>query len=379
MRKTGAGKAAGRRQASACRGREHTQRLLFRPVRRFLPLSTKGYGCEAFTYAYDLNNELAYNETCAAVYMVIWAAKILQKELIGSVGDVMELALFNTVLSGVSLSGDKFFYCNPLAVYPKDYHYAHNRLSNQVETRQPWFQTACCPPNLAKLLSGLCRYLYSCNEKTIVIHLYASMKFSTEIAGQTVTFSENTEYPYDGKVQLTMALERPLEFTLCLRIPGWCPSYQLLVNEAPAKYSVENGYAFLKYTWAPGDTVKLTMKMPVRTIAARPEIRWDAGRLAVMRGPLVYCVEEVDMGTELQSLRVRRNTCWEPKWEPELLGGTVTLHAKGEKMKWESDLPYHDIQDVQWETVKITAIPYFLWDNRVPGEMTVFMSDGGNG
>lgn len=333
--------------------------------------------CEAFTYAYDLNNELAYNETCGAVYMVIWAAKMLQKELNGSVGDVMEVALFNTALSGVSLSGDKFFYCNPLAVYPKDYRYAHNRLSNQTETRQPWFRTACCPPNLAKLLSGLSRYLYSSNDTTVAVHLYAPMEFSVKTAGQTVSFTENTDYPYNGSVQLTVTPEHPAEFTLCLRIPGWCPSYQILINGAPVQYSAENGYVFLTALWNPGDVVVLNMEMPVRTIAARPEIRWDAGRLALMRGPLVYCVEETDMGTELQSLRVSRSARWKAVWNPELLGGTVTLHAQGEKMKWDSDTPYQDIQNVQWEEVEITAIPYFLWDNRTAGEMTVFLSDGG--
>lgn len=339
---------------------------------------------ERFTFDYDLPNETGYCESCAAVGLILWAHRMLQMDADAAFGDIVERALYNCVLSGVSESGDRFFYANPLEVFPQAHHY--QTLTGIKEhfrpVRQPWFDTACCPPNIARLLASLGAYLYSTLADEIFVHLYASSAVTVTVAGDEITIVQNTRYPWDGTVQIRVTSERDVEFTLALRLPGWCrkEGVQLEVNGAAVDTVVsarDRGYLRLNRRWTNGDVVRLVLPMPVERVYSHPSVRQNAGRIALQRGPVIYCLEETDNGTGLATLFVPKEGDLDPVFEPNLLGGVVTVSGRGLRSVasgWESTL-YRCVRP-ETEVVEIRAIPYFAWGNRDPGEMIVWVRGG---
>ncbi|MFN8498656.1 MAG: glycoside hydrolase family 127 protein [Anaerolineae bacterium] len=323
---------------------------------------------EGFTADYDLPNETAYAETCAAIGLVFWAQRMARLEHDGRYTDVLEQALYNGVLSGVSLDGETFFYENPLA-------------SDGGHLRQPWYSCACCPPNIARLIASVGGYVYAQGEADAVIHLYAHGRGRLSLGGGTVTLRQDTGYPWDGCVSVTLEMAAPMPFRLWLRRPGWAREATLRVNGAeidPDGVTVR-GYMRLERTWRPGDEVTVEFPMPVERVYAHPDIAADAGRVALRRGPLVYCVEGVDVGVPLRRLRLPRGAEFAPVYEEGLLGGVIAL--RGEALAAASDGWGEGLYRAGPPSLRptpLTAIPYYAWDNRAPAEMAVWLvEDGG--
>ncbi|MEF2277390.1 beta-L-arabinofuranosidase domain-containing protein [Deinococcus sp. YIM 134068] len=317
---------------------------------------------EGMTTDYDLPNDTAYAETCAAVGLVFWAQRMLNLTGEGRYADVMERALYNNVLGGVARDGRHFFYDNPLE-------------SRGDKHRWEWHACPCCPPNVSRLLASLGHYFYGQNEGGIAVHLYAEGTARFEVGGQPVTLHQHTAYPWDGRVELSFDLERPAPFTLSLRLPGWCRDPQLSVNgEAVDLSGVRDGYVHLTREWDARDRVALHLPMPVERVYAHPDVRQDAGLVALQRGPVVYCVEGTDAGVSPHRLVLPRDAALSATFEPELLGGISIIRGEArveESGDWTGTL-YRTAPPRQ-ATAPLCAVPYALWDQREPGDMRVWL------
>jgi len=335
---------------------------------------------ERFTYDYDLPNDLAYAETCAAIGLVFWAHRMLQLERDSVYADVMERALYNGVLSGVSLDGKRFFYANPLEVDPKRYEHRPDlfRRSSVSPTRQEWFGCACCPPNIARLLASLGQYVYSQGDGEIYVHLYVGGQAELNLDGQPVILTQETRYPWEGAIQITVQPREEANFTLALRIPGWSREATLEVNGQSVEVPplMEKGYVKVNRDWKPGDTVTLSLPMPVERIEAHPAVGVNCGRIALQRGPLVYCLEEVDNGPHLHDIALPRDTMLRAEFDEDLLGGVVVISGEAlrrDTSDWDSKL-YQPAPSAT-KSVPFKAIPYYAWANRTPGEMLVWIRE----
>lgn len=320
---------------------------------------------EGFTEAYDLPNETAYAETCASVGLVFWASRMAGLELDGRYGDLMELALYNGALSGISLDGTTFFYENPLE-------------SRGGHHRWTWHRCPCCPPNIARLIASLGSYIYGEGTDEIAVHLYAESDARLDVGGGEVRLTQATHYPWEGAVRITLGLAAPRRLALNLRIPGWCLRATIAVDGAPTDVAAatKTGYARIERDWRDGDTIDLAFDMPVERIRANPLVRQDAGRVALMRGPLVYCLEGVDNTVPLNTVVLPAEAAFEARFEPALPGGAVTLSATAAAdmtEDWNRDL-YRNAP-ARREPVTIKAVPYHLWDHRAPGEMLVWLRE----
>lgn len=333
---------------------------------------------EGFTYAYDLPNETAYAETCASIALVFWAQRMFALEPDSRYTDVMEITLYNNILAGVSTEGRQFFYANPLTSVPNvNPHDAWGGII-QTETRyyrrEDWFSCACCPPNLARMVASVGRYFYSVDETTIYTHLYGESSLTHRFSGGEVKLHQTTNYPWDGDITLRVETENPQAFTLALRIPGWCREAQLKVNGADTPVHTERGYVKLNRTWADGDTVQLTLAMPIERMSAHPAVRQDAGRIALQRGPVVYCLEEVDNVPNLANVVIPADSPMSAIFEPDLFGGVCVIHGtayRPDTNGWEGVL-YRPHQETRIPFT-FKAIPYCFWANRQPGEMRVWI------
>ncbi len=320
---------------------------------------------EGFTRDYDLPNDTAYAETCAAVGMIMWQHRLLQLTGAGRFADILERVLYNGFLSGVALDSRKFFYDNPLQ-------------SAGDRHRQGWFECACCPPNIARLLASLGKYIYSQNAAGLAVHLYIQGAAQITLAGgKPLIVRQTTDYPWEGRVELTMELAGPAVFALRLRIPGWCRSWVLRVNGAAAEPVVADGYAALQREWADGDRVELILAMPVETVAAHPAVWQDAGRLAIQRGPLVYCLEEADHPCPVTRIMLPKDAALTARFDPDVLGGIVVIEGEGyisELHGWDGTLYRPADRGEAYRKIPVKAVPYYAWDNREPGSMAVWIS-----
>ena len=330
---------------------------------------------EAFTFDYDLPNDTAYAETCASIGLIFFAHRMLQMDMDSRYGDVMERALYNVVLGSASRDGKRFFYVNPLEVWPKAC--GGNPDKQHVKpVRQKWFGCACCPPNVARLMASLNQYLYSTDEDTIYTHLYISGEAGIKIAGGEMRLKQESSYPWDGHIKFTVLSALPEdELSLGLRLPGWCRNWSVLFNGKPVPQPVvQKGYLKVAAHWHEGDTVELRLEMPVECLQANPQVRADAGKIAFQRGPLVYCLEECDNGANLSALSVDPGSAFSVFKDSQLLEGAVVIEGKGIRESedgWGNHL-YRPYKAAEKET-KIRLIPYFLWANRAPGEMAVWI------
>lgn len=319
---------------------------------------------EGVTADYDLPNAAAYAETCAAIGLVFWSHRMLQLNTDGRYADVLERALYNGVLSGLSLDGSSFFYENPLESHG-DHH------------RQAWYRCACCPPNVVRLLASLGSYVYSTADADILVHMYVESTLNLSVGGQHVIVRQETAYPWDGTVQLQVEPETPAKFTMSLRIPSWCKDTYLSVNGEDVSVTdcLQNGYVRLERLWQSGDRIDLHLDMPVERVYPHPDIRADAGRVALQRGPLVYCLETADNAIPLQRIRLPESAELESEFVPTILGGVTLIRGTARALEtedWSDTLyratPAHDVPH------DLIAIPYCAWDNRLPGDMCVWIN-----
>ncbi|RVA24180.1 glycoside hydrolase family 127 protein, partial [Mesorhizobium sp. M7D.F.Ca.US.004.03.1.1] len=243
---------------------------------------------EGFTSDYDLPNESAYAETCAAVGLVFWASRMLGMGPNARYADMMERALYNGSISGLSLDGSLFFYENPL-----ESRGAHNRWK--------WHRCPCCPPNIGRMVASIGSYFYSLADDALAVHLYGDSTARFDISGIPASLAQASRYPWDGAVEITLEPQAPVEFTLHLRIPAWSAAAELKINGEAVKLAeiTSDGYAAIQRTWKKGDQVRLDLEMPIERLYANPQVRQDAGRVALSRGPLIYCVEASDNDSQL--------------------------------------------------------------------------------
>lgn len=329
---------------------------------------------ESFTFDYDLPGDRAYSETCAGIGLFFWGNRMLNMELDSRYADVMERVLYNVILSGVSLDGTKYFYTNPLEVWPEAVRKRFD-LKHVVLTRQPWFDCACCPPNIARFLASVGQYFYSQDSSALYAHLFGEGTMVTELGGVKVTVSQETDYPWWGEVAFRFQPEEPVRFTFGVRIPGWCRNPEFLVNGKKEEFSVSRGYALFKRAWKKGDEVMANFPMQVERVKANPLVRYLNGRVAITRGPIVYCIEEKDHGADLSTIVLPQDASFEACFEPDTLGGVVVIKGKALREKSSSENLYNPEKPGR-EEVSLRAIPYYAWGNRGEGEMTVWIREG---
>ena len=318
---------------------------------------------ECFTTDFDLPDESSYCETCAAIGLVFWGHRMLNMFGEGTYGDVVERALYNGVRSGVSLSGDRYFYVNPLA-------------SSGGHHRQEWFGCACCPSNVSRLVASLGQYLYSGGD-AVWVHLFASSRAELDVAGMKVKLIHKTEYPWRGMVRIEVRPEGDQEFPLNVRLPGWCRQVTLRLNgeELDPAAATRGGYIRLSRSWSPGDTVEMDMDMPPERVRAHPAVRMANGKVALQRGPLVYCLEEVDNPvTPLSRIALPSAATLECRHSGDLLGGVTVIESEAVALSangWEDRL--YSAAATESDPCRITAIPYYAWAERREGQMLVWL------
>ena len=328
---------------------------------------------ERFTTDHDLPSDTAYAETCASIGLANWATRMLNAEGDSRYADELERVLYNGFLSGVSLEGDTFFYANLLEVDPQAPYF---RKRERIKPfRQGWFDTACCPPNVIRTLAALGQYLYSENSDGVAVHLYVSGEVTAHVADTVVILKQETSYPWDGDVAITVELENPAEFDLRLRIPGWCKDAKLEINGTPVEYQTENGYAKLHRTWQSGDTVSLALAMPVERIYSDRRVSSSAGKVALQRGPIVYCLEQVDNGTGLNAVVLPPDFELNIEYEEALLGGVATISASALKVDKDAGESLYSTNPGTLTAASVKAVPYALWGNREQGEMLVWINE----
>jgi uncharacterized protein len=330
---------------------------------------------EAFSFDYDLPNDTVYAESCASIGLIFFAHRMLQMDPDGTYADIMERTLYNTVLGSMSRDGKHFFYVNPLDVWPEASEKNPGR-QHVKPVRQKWFGCACCPPNIARLLASLGQYVYSSDEDTVYTHLYIGGTADMEISGGKLRLIQENNYPWEGNVKIK--IETPVEksFKLALRIPGWCRKWTVFINgtETAQEGRLVNGYLTLDRCWKTGDEVELCMELSIELLQANPKVRADAGRVAIQRGPLVYCLEEEDNGSNLSALSIASNPDFKCAYDKDLMDGAVTIHTTGIRTVddcWGDELYRPALK--QEESVELKAVPYFMWGNRTQGEMLVWI------
>lgn len=295
---------------------------------------------EGFTEDYDLPNLEAYCETCASVGMVYWNQRMNQFTGDSKYIDVLERSMYNGALAGVSLSGDRFFYVNPLESHG-DHH------------RKAWYGCACCPSQISRFLPSIGNYIYGLSDNSIWVNLFIGNTTEISIDNQKVTLKEETNYPWDGTVDLSINAERPVNKDLRIRIPGWCRKYSLSINGESKSFDEENGYVVIS-DWESGDRISLNMDMPVELVSADHRVKQDVGKRAIQRGPLVYCLEETDNKPDYNKIALKGNTTFEIV-NSEILPGVAKVVQAKEGGK------------------TLTFIPYYAWDNRDAGNMKVWI------
>lgn len=326
---------------------------------------------EGFTIDYDLPNEHAYCETCASVGMVFWNQRMNLLTGESKYFDVLERSLYNGALAGLSLSGDRFFYGNPLA-------------SNGGYGRSEWFGTACCPSNISRLVASLGQYIYATSEQAIWINLFVSGSTVVPVGKNNIMVTQQSNYPWDGKITIAVSPDKKIKHVVNVRIPGWAKgepapgeTYQyltapkpfgFLVNNKPAEYKMVNGYAVIDREWKKGDVITLDLPMDIQRVVATDKITADQDRVALERGPLVYCLEQTDNNNNVFNIFLPDDAKVEAVPKESLLGGVVVLNATGSVVEASADG-----LSVSSKAKPVTAVPYFTWANRGNGQMQVWI------
>ncbi len=323
----------------------------------------------------QLPNSTAHNETCAAVGNALWNWRMLQITGEARYADMLERTLCNALLAGVSLDGKRFFYTNTLRQLdsmPVPLRWSRNR--------EEWIICYCCPPNVARTIAQVSGWAYSRSDRGVWAHLYGSSTLDTVLPdGRPVKLKQETNYPWDGRITITIQSAPPGEMSLFLRIPGWAGGADLCVNGKPVPVKAGQ-YAEVRRTWRVGDTVELTLPLRACLVEAHPLVEEVRNQAAVMYGPLVYCLESTDLpkGVRLQSIALPRAVTFTPRHDKELLGGVTVLEAKTEAtvdQPWGDEL-YRELKPSLPRLVGIKLIPYYAWANRGKSEMTVWIPLG---
>lgn len=349
---------------------------------------------EAFTFDYDLPNDTVYQETCASIGLVFFAHRMLRFGANSLYSDVMEQALYNSVISGMSEDGKHYFYVNPLEAWPEASEKDPGK-KHVLTERPPWYGCACCPPNLARLIMSLGDYVYSNNKDAVYVHLFTSSSAKVDLSTGSATIRQETDYPYSGKVKLTFLknearLFPEQAFSLGIRIPAWSKVKHIDVcGESIAITDVyRDGYACINRSWTVGDVVEIDFAPEPRLVKAHPKVRANSGKVALAYGPLTFCFEEADNGKDLPALSIKCGGTIKVLRESEKQKGTEALMLEVDGLRedeagWSDGGLYKtlDLNLASIDTDKAfpalpvvhRAIPYFRWNNRGAGEMAVWL------
>jgi len=356
---------------------------------------------ERFGNDYELPNRTAYNETCAAIGNVFWNQRMFLLHGDAKYIDLLEKVLYNGLLSGVGLDGKTFFYTNAMQVTGD---FTHKALEPE---RSGWFECSCCPTNMLRLLPSLPGYIYAQKGQDLFVNLFISSTSQLQVNGQPVQVVQQNNYPWNGLLSFNILPVSPLTFTLKLRVPGWIQGQAIpsslysfetpssgsasparnagspalpgsgsfkpaiLINGKPVSYKIENGYAVLNRTWRKGDHVTMDLPMPVEKVIADSRLIDDAGKVAIQRGPLVYCAEWKDNGGKISDLLLPANSQWTPQSRPDLLEGVTVLTGQG--LRQTGTATSGTAASGTATSTPVTLIPYYAWANRGKGEMTVWL------
>lgn len=328
---------------------------------------------ERFTVDYDLPNDCNYAESCASIGLAMFGSRMANITRDASYMDIVEKALYNTVLAGIALDGKSFFYVNPLEVWPDN---CLERTSKEhvKPVRQKWFGVACCPPNIARTLASIGQYVYSVGKGELYINLFVSNKTETEVNGNTVGISMETRFPFDNRIDINIQNIPAEGMTVAVRIPAYAKDYRTDVNGQPVNCRIEKGYAYV--TLMADAVITVSFEAPARFVRANPNVRADCGKTAVMKGPLVYCLEEADNGKNLSALYVSTDQKIREQ-ESSAFAGVTELILKGKRMEetaWKESELYGE-HPLTFSDATLKAIPYAYWNNRGIGEMTVWIKE----
>lgn len=330
---------------------------------------------EAFGDNYELPNLTAYNETCAAIANVYWNYRMFLLHGDAKYIDVLERSLYNGVISGIGLDGKTFFYPNPLEC---DMNYHFN--SGETLDRQPWFDCSCCPTNMCRFIASVPGYIYAQGDNALYVNLFAQSSSTVQLNKKLpVTISQETQYPWEGQIKISVSPEKTSKFALCLRIPGWAEnqvvpsdlysfitpetdSVLVTVNGEKYQYKTEKGYAVIDREWKQGDVVNYDIPMSIRRVEANAKVADDAGKVALERGPIVYCLEGIDNGADLMKFALPDSSKLSESFNSGELSGVVTISGAATIEEGKKTT-----------TQKFTAIPYFAWNNRGADEMKVWL------
>ncbi len=356
---------------------------------------------EAFSFPFDLPNDTIYSETCAAIGLTFFARRMLEIKPESCYADVCELALYNTVLSGMALDGKSFFYVNPLEVLPEAC-YRDSRKSHVKPVRQKWFGCACCPPNIARVVSSVASYAYTENEDTLWFHLYMGSVLTKKIGAQELNLKVETEMPWNGHISVCIQAQEIVPCTLAMRIPSWSDSgsakvvcggistdilwqkkgenLQVLQNSLREVF-VQDGYLYLCGDWQAEDCISLDFSMGVHMVVADERVREDIGKVAFVRGPIVYCMEEADNGKNLHLYKADtdrigtdcQNIAVEMTEELGHLMATLKIPGKRRLVAPSKKALYRVYTPTRYKQVILRWIPYYAWCNRGEGEMSVWI------
>jgi DUF1680 family protein len=318
---------------------------------------------EGFTDDYDLPNENAYQETCASAATVLWNHRLFKMTGDGAYVDLMEQSLYNAVPAGVSLEGNTFCYATPLACDAKF-------------NRQAWFPVPCCPTTTVRFFPSIGRYIYSRSADGVWVNLYVGGEARTALEnGSEVSVRQTTDYPWNGRVKVQVAVAKPEAFTLHLRLPGWANTSTITLNGKAISPAVSKGYARIPRTWTSSDVVELSIPFRIERLEANPEVMQSRGKVALRLGPLIYCLEQSDNRADLDRVMLRPDVVLTQHFEPGLLGGVTLITGEGRLQTsgaWENEL-YRPVRPVKSEAVVIKAIPYCVWGNRGHQKMKVWI------
>ncbi|WP_416841773.1 glycoside hydrolase family 127 protein [Haloferax sp. DFSO52] len=318
---------------------------------------------EGFTDDFDLPNRTAYAETCAAVGSIFWNQAMFELTEDARHPALIERTLYNGFLSGISNDGTHFFYVNPLE-------------SDGDHHRKEWFYVACCPPNASRLLASLGQYIYGQSKDTLYINQYIGSSAQVTVGDATVELNQQADFPWEGTARVEFSVDEPTTFELALRIPEWATNATVRIAGEDVAVDSEDGFARIERTWQDGDSVDIRFPMKVEKQVAHPEVRNNAGKVALSRGPLVYCAEDVDNPVSPQELVISETDSLQAIHHPDMLDGVTTIEGEVSATKvadWGTNL-YLPVDEVPDQRVYMTAVPYYVWDNRDSGPMSVWLT-----
>ena len=328
---------------------------------------------ERFTTDYDLPNDSNYSETCASIGLALFGLRMAKITRKAKYIDVVERALYNTVISGISMDGKSFFYVNPLEVWP-DSCLSRTSKEHVKPVRQKWFGVACCPPNIARTLASLGQYIYMKAKDTLYINLFVSNTSVVELEEKNIYVELVTDFPNDNNINLKVSSNNDNKASIAIRIPDYAENFNITINGKSCLFEVNKGFAVINGSFN-DDIIKVKFDSPARFMYSNPLLRADFAKVAITKGPLVYCLEEVDNGSNLSGIMVNTAEEISEIYDENLLGGTTLLYVNGKKVddKNSSREKLYLNKRPVLNDIKLKAIPYCYWGNRKKGEMIVWM------